>query len=132
MSSGRSPNTGFTLIELIIVMTIIGILLSIAVPSYRNSIVQAKEAVLREDLYRFRDAIDHYHADKGKYPASLQTLVEDGYLRQIPNDPMTSTPNWEEVPAEADPDAPAGAPGIKDVRSASEAQSLTGTAYKEW
>lgn len=122
---------GFTLLELITVTAIIGILVAIALPNYRVSIIQAKEAVLREDLYRFRDLIDQYYADKGRYPASLQSLVEDGYLRLIPTDPMTSAADWVEVPAEPEPDAP-DEPGIYDVKSASAQTSLSGQSYSEW
>jgi general secretion pathway protein G len=122
---------GFTLLELITVTAIIGILVAIALPNYRVSIIQAKESVLKEDLYRFRDLIDQYYADKGRYPASLQALVEDGYLRLIPVDPMTNAADWTEVPAEPEPDAP-DEPGIYDVKSASAQTSLSGQSYSEW
>ena len=108
------------------------VLVAIALPNYKVTIIQAKEAVLREDLYRFRDLIDQYYADKGRYPASLESLVTDGYMRKIPVDPMTNQANWEEVPAEPDPDNPEEQPGVYDVHSASPATSLNGTAYNEW
>jgi len=123
---------GFTLLELITVMAIISILTGIAIPQYRAAILQAKEAVLREDLFRFRDTIDQYQADKGVYPASLQALVEQGYLRSVPNDPMTSAADWLIVPAEPDPADPSAEPGVYDVKSASTATSLSGTPYAEW
>jgi general secretion pathway protein G len=128
----RSPRAGFTLIELVVVVSILGILAAIALPNYKNAIIQAKEAVLREDLYRFRDLIDQYQADKGKYPASLEALVEDGYLRKIPIDPFTRQADWQEMPAEANPDNPDEPPGIYDVHSSSQELSTNGTPYNEW
>jgi general secretion pathway protein G len=128
----RVRERGFTLIELMMVVFIMSVLAGIALPQYHNAIVQSKEAVLRENLFRFRDLIDQYQADKGKYPASLEALVEDGYLRRMPVDPMTGAADWVAVLSEPDPDNPGEAPGVYDVKSASTATSLGGTPYAEW
>jgi general secretion pathway protein G len=125
--------SGFTLIELIIVTTLIVVLSTVAMVSYQNSVTRAREAVLKEDLFRMRDAIDQYYADKNKWPQTLQDLVTDGYVREIPKDPMTdSADTWQTVPAEADPANTSAEPGIFDVKSGSERMSLDGTPYTEW
>ena len=124
---------GFTLIELLIVITLLVVLASIGLPTYRNSVQRAREATLKEDLFRMRDAIDQYYADKIKYPQSLQDLVTDGYLREIPKDPITdSRDTWTTVAAEPDPNNPAAEPGVYDVKSGAEGTSLEGTSYTEW
>jgi general secretion pathway protein G len=114
------------------VVALVGILAAIALPNYRVAIIQSKEAVLKENLFRFRDLIDQYYVDKGQYPPSLETLVEQGYLRKLPEDPFTQAADWTPVYAEPDPDRPGEPPGVYDVRSSSELLSLTGTPYNEW
>lgn len=123
---------GFTLIELITVVAIVSILAAMALPQYKVAIIQSKEAVLKENLFRLRDIIDQYYVDKGKYPASLEALVEEGYLRRLPEDPITRTADWVTVPAEPAADRPGEEPGIYDVKSASTETSLSGTPYGEW
>jgi general secretion pathway protein G len=124
---------GFTLIEVLIVVTLLVILASIGMPQYQNSVKRAREAVLREDLWRMRDAIDQYYADKNKWPASLQDLVSDGYLREVPKDPMTeSADTWVTEPADPDPANPAAEPGIDNVKSGAEGTGLDGVAYAEY
>ena len=124
---------GFTLIELMIVMALIVILASIGLAIYTNSVTRAKESVLKEDLFRMRDAIDQYYSDKGKYPAALPDLVSEKYLRSIPVDPFTnSADTWREVPAEPDPTNPTAQSGVYDVRSGSELKALDGTNYSDW
>jgi general secretion pathway protein G len=127
----RAAERGFTLLELITVISLIAILTAIALPNYKAAIIQAREAVLREDLFQFRDRIDQYYADKGKYPESLEALMEQGYLRSIPADPMTGAADWTVVPAEPDPDDP-DLTGIYDVKSSSTGVSAGGTPYSEW
>ncbi len=127
----RSP--GFTLIELMVVMSLIVVLASIGLTVYANSVHRAKEAVLKEDLYRMRDAIDQYYADKNRYPGSLDELVSEKYLRSVPVDPFTnSTDSWQTVMAEPEPGNAAASPGIYDVKSGSDQTGLDGTAYAEW
>jgi general secretion pathway protein G len=124
---------GFTLLELMVVMALIVVLAGMAMASYRNSVTLAQEAVLREDLYRMRDAIDQYYADKNRYPATLEALVSDGYLRALPLDPFTkSASTWQEVPAEPDANNPSAEPGVYNVHSGSERTSMQGTPYSEW
>lgn len=124
---------GFTLIEVLIVVTLVIILASVGLATYTNSIRRSREAVLKEDLFRMRDAIDQYYADKNKYPSTLQDLVGDGYLREIPKDPFTnSSDTWQAIPAEPDTNNPAAEPGVFDVKSGSEETAMDGTKYSEW
>jgi general secretion pathway protein G len=124
---------GFTLIELLIVIALITILATMGIVQYRNSIQSTREAILKTDLFRMRDAIDQYYADKTKYPASLDALVTDGYMRKIPEDPITkSADTWQTVPAEPDPGNPSSDPGIYNVKSGAEGTALDGTAYSEF
>jgi general secretion pathway protein G len=130
----RTREDGWTLIELIVVLSIIMILSSIALAQYRNSVVAAKEAVLRTNLFRMRDAIDQYYADKAVYPSSLDSLVSEGYLRTVPIDPMTRTKDtWITVPSDPDPNNPTAAVGIYDVKSgATDGVALDGSRYADW
>jgi general secretion pathway protein G len=124
---------GFTLIEVLIVITLIVVLAAVGMPTYQNSVRRAQEATLKENLFRMNDAIDQYYADKNKYPASLQDLVSEGYLRKIPEDPITdSAETWVTVPAEPDPNNPAGEPGIYQVKSGSERTAMDGSLYSDW
>ena len=130
----RAAEAGFTLIELIIVVTIISILLSLAVPNYRASIIHSKEAVLRDDLFTMRSLIDEYTLDRQEAPQSLHDLVEHGYMRQIPKDPFTGVDNtWNEVFEDGTlMTADQTAPGIIDVHSGSNLRSIEGDLYSEW
>jgi len=129
----RQAETGFTLIELMVVVALIAVLAGMGVVQYRNAVVRTKEAVLQEDLFRMRDAIDQYYADKAKYPLDLATLVSEGYLRQVPKDPITnSSETWQTIPSEPDPSNPMADVGIFNVKSGSDGTSIDGTRYAEW
>ena len=124
---------GFTLIELLVVMVIITILAGISVVMYGNSVIAAKEATLMQDLKEMREAIDAYHADKNKWPAALDALVSDKYIREVPVDPITRAADWQTTPSEPDPINPTEEPGISNVHSASDQTSpLTNKPYAEW
>ena len=123
---------GFTLIELLIVVTLIVVLAGIGLSTYSTSVARAKEAVLRENLFRMRDSIDQFYADKGTYPPDLTSLVTAGYMRQIPRDPFTeSADTWQVVMSDPDPAAPSAVPGVFDVKSGAEGVSIDGTPYSE-
>jgi general secretion pathway protein G len=124
--SGILGSNGFTLLELMIVVSIIGILATIAAPTYQTSVVKAREAVLRQDLFTLRDVLDQHRADQGKYPSSLQELVGAGYLRAIPKDPFTnSETTWQEMTDDVEG-------GVIDVYSGSEFVGTNGTPYNRW
>jgi general secretion pathway protein G len=137
LRSGPQPanrlRQGFTLIELMIVMAIVSVLLAIAIPIYQKSITRAKESVLRNNLFTLRNMIDEYTVDKQKAPETLQDLVTEGYLRQIPEDPMTNSNETWRITME---DTPIGgqnsSPGIFDVHSGSDKTALDGSAYADW
>ncbi|MGC8764017.1 MAG: type IV pilin protein [Acidobacteriota bacterium] len=134
----RRRESGFTLMELMVVVAIIGILVSMAVPTYRSAVERAKETVLRQNLYVLRDCIDQYYADKGKYPDSLEALVDEGYLRHLPVDPMTGQSDWVTVPytgaepGQLEPTEGESGGGIWDVHSASSGTARDGTKYADW
>ena len=122
----RHTPSGFTLIELMIVISIVGILATLAAPSYHSSVMKAKEAALRQNLFTLRDLLDQHRADQGRYPGSLQVLVSVGYLRKIPNDPFTgTTTSWQEIaePTEG---------GIFDLYSGSDLVGTNGVPYNRW
>ena len=144
--SARSSQKGFTLIELIVVVTIIGILAGVAIANVKFAQQKAREAALRHDLFTLRKAIDDYYADKQKYPENLQALKSEHYLRDIPKDPITMQADWEEVAATIDPtgtdptaapidptaDTESGPGGIFDVHSTAPGNGLDGTPFKSW
>jgi len=126
---------GFTLIEVLIVFALIGILVGLGLPQYKNATTRAREATLKENLYILRQLLGQYYSDKGKYPTSLQTLVDEEYLYKIPVDPITkSSSTWVELQELlTDEDLIAGVqPGISDIRSGSEKTALDGTLYNTW
>ena len=125
--------TGYTLIELIIVMAIISVLVSIAVPLYQKSLLRTKESLLKNNLFTLRTVIDEYTFDKQKAPQTLQDLVSEGYLRAVPLDPITGTDqSWRLIMEDAVSTVNQTEPGIFDVRSGSDQKSLEGTPYSEW
>jgi general secretion pathway protein G len=133
MRAAKKSEGGFTLIELMIVMAIIGILIAISVPIYANVVRRAKEAVLREDLHTLRTSIDSYTVDKEKAPDSLDDLVQAGYLKAIPVDPMTqSSETWITGESDTMTDVDETQAGMNDVHSGSEAMSSEGTTYNTW
>jgi general secretion pathway protein G len=123
--------TGFTLLELMIVISIIVILAVIAMPQYQKTVIHAKETVLRDNLFQIRKMIDQYASDKGKLPASLDELVSAGYMRDIPPDPITGEKDWTLTTGE-DPGLMEGGTGITDIHSSSTDISTEGTPYNEW
>lgn len=130
---GKGLQRGFTLIELMVVMFIISVLLAIAVPVYQKSILRSKETVLHHNLFTIRQMIDEYTIDKQKAPESLQELVSEGYLRQIPQDPMTnSDQTWRTVMEETPVAGSSGSPGLYDVHSGSDKKALDGSNYADW
>ena len=129
---GGRDARGFTLIEVLVVVTLIVVLAGIGMSTYTTSVRRAKEAVLLEDLFRMRDALDQYNADKGTWPPDLASLVTEGYMRQIPKDPFTdSTETWQAVMSEPDAANPNAVPGIQDVKSGAEGIAMDGRAYGE-
>jgi general secretion pathway protein G len=129
----RSGKRGYTLIELVIVVTIIGILLSVAVPFYVKSITRAKESLLKQNLFTLRTVIDEYTFDKKAAPQQLEDLVREGYLRAVPVDPITgSERTWKLVIEDSVMSVDQTQPGIFDVRSGSDLRSLEGNSYSEW
>jgi general secretion pathway protein G len=129
----RGAASGFTIIELMIVMALIVVLASIGLATHANSQTRAREAVLKEDLFRLRDSIDQYYADKNAYPASLEALVSEKYLRAIPVDPFTQRADtWQTTMSELDPANPSAQPGVYDVKSGSDRTGMDGTQYSSW
>ena len=131
LASARAD--GFTMIELLVVITLIVILATVGMTQYRNSVTRTEEAVLKENLFRMRDAIDQFYADKNKYPTDLAELSSESYIREVPTDPMTrSKDTWTTTQAEPDANNPASQVGIYDVKSGSDRTALDGTRYADW
>lgn len=124
---------GFTFVELMVVVAIIVILITIAIPTYQKSVIRAKESVLKNNLFTMRTVIDNYTYDKQKAPQSLQDLVTEGYLREVPVDPMTgSNQTWKVIMEDATQAVDQDNPGIWDVKSGSDKMALDGTTYSDW
>jgi general secretion pathway protein G len=133
MRAIRKQDSGFTLVELMIVMAIIGVLLTVAIPSFVGAVRQAREAVLKEDLHTMRSAIDSYTADKQKAPQTLEDLVNEGYLKEIPIDPMTKAKDtWQTATSDSLRSVDQTDPGIDDVHSGSQAEGTDGQPYSTW
>lgn len=129
----RRTASGFTLIELMIVMSLIVVLAGIGLATHANSQTRAREAVLKENLFRMRDALDQHYADRNEYPATLGTLVTGTYLRAIPVDPFTnSADTWQTTMSEMNAANPSAQPGIFDVKSGSDRTAMDGTQYADW
>ncbi len=125
-------NRGFTFVELVMVITLMGILIAIAIPVYRAQVLASKESVLEHNLATLRDRIDQYRADRDEYPPSLDALVGAKYLRELPLDPINERNQWEEIFAEYDPERPDQEPGVYDVRSLSNQIGSDGRPYSEY
>jgi general secretion pathway protein G len=133
MGVSKKPDAGFTLVELMIVMAIIGVLATLAIPSFVGALKQAREAVLKEDLHVLRTAIDSYTADKQKAPQALEDLITDGYLKSVPEDPMThSKETWVTNTSDALSSVDQTDPGIDDVHSGSQDTGSDGQPYSAW
>jgi general secretion pathway protein G len=128
----KNGRSGFTLIELMIVMAIVVILIATAIPQYQKSLIRAKESVLKNNLFTIRMMIDEYSYDKQKAPQTLQDLVQEGYLREVPRDPITGNSNWRTIMEDATQATSSTEPGIFDIRSTSDKTSLEGTPYSDW
>ena len=126
-----TAHAGFTLLELMIVISVIIILAAITLPQYQKTIMHTREAVLRDDLFKMRSLLDQFAADKGRLPQSLDELVTEGYMRELPVDPFTSQKDWAITTGE-DPNSMTGEQGITDVHSSSAEISSEGTPYSEW
>jgi general secretion pathway protein G len=132
MSGARKKSCGFTLMELMIVISLILILVSISIPAYNQSILRAKESVLKQDLFQLRSLISQYTLDKQKAPQALDDLVSAGYLKQLPKDPMTGAADWTVEQEDTVMSPEQTDPGIDDVHSASNQIGSDGTAYSSW
>jgi general secretion pathway protein G len=133
IGTGSSRQAGFTLIELMVVISLLVVLASTGLVQYRHAIVRASEATLKDDLFKLREAIDQYYADKNQYPPTLDALVTEGYIRRMPEDPFTkSASTWQTEDAPPDPNNPTATPGVYDVKSGAMGTALDGTRYADW